>query len=710
MFPPEPVPDRIGAYEIVKRVGRVGAADVYSARMQGPLDFSREVTLKLVRLDDDVRTAEELGREATICARLNHPVVVRMYDFFEWDRRLVLVLEQVEGASLDRLLSHLRRRKQTLSDHSVFFIAAQIASALAHAHAATDESGTVCPIIHRDLKPENVMIGWDGTVRLAGFGLGKILGRSPDSVAGTVRGTPGFMAPEQARGERATVRSDVYSLGVLIWSVLTGREAPLDGARCAPLAELRPDLPRELHAAIDAALEPLPDKRRITCGDLTQWLVKLAKIETGREELRQKVLWLRSSRGPAGKLDASSKPVRAPNRRQALQASRPTVRRLSSRPPSAWPKSGRPRTSTSAPPPSARPVSVREGSGLLRIPPPPHLPDDTSTGTESSRPSERVEAKGSNGEGHTGLTSVIPRPRTRTTTSPPSSNRDEPVASPRVHVRTVSAPPPPRSTAPSTRRTGAPPDASLAGFDPNWSVGVTMPRVPSFGPLPTGDVGDADGELPGFIPLELRHAELIPPGQRSLSPTAGPASTSPRSLSQSPANGDAVTARPPAPNTFPLAMQIILATLTAALVVTLGLLLLRKESQPQPPQVVTVEVARAQEPLPTPTPEPAPSPAPNPPPTAETARPGFGMPDPSGLGENLGYVEVKGPSSMDVYLNGVRRGPTNETLAVPCGHFFMRLAAGSSDPPKYPAWHGPGQSVYVACRSATVLTAKLPPT
>jgi hypothetical protein len=85
------------------------------------------------------------------------------------------------------------------------------------------------------------------------------------------------------------------------------------------------------------------------------------------------------------------------------------------------------------------------------------------------------------------------------------------------------------------------------------------------------------------------------------------------------------------------------------------------------------------------------------------------MPDPSGLSENLGYVEVKGPSSMDVYLNGARRGPTNETLAVPCGHFFMRLAPASNDPPKFPTWFGPGQSVFVACRSATVLIAKLPP-
>jgi serine/threonine-protein kinase len=705
MFPAEPVPDRIGAYEILKRVGKVGTADVYSARMQGPLEFTREVTLKLVPfgVEEDARTAEELGREALICARLNHPVVVRMFDFFEHDRRLVLVLEQVEGASLDRLLSHLKRRKQTLSDHSVFFIAAQIASALAHAHATTDEGGSLSPIIHRDIKPENVMIGWDGSVRLSGFGLGKILGRTPDSVAGTVRGTPGYMAPEQVRGERATVRSDVYGLGVLLWAMLTGQEPPLDGVRPTPIAEARPDLPRELHAAIDAALEPATDKRRITCADLAQWLIKLAKIETGREELRNKVLWLRAARGPAGKLDATAKPPRGPHRRQAIQASRP-VRRLSSRPPSGWPKSSRSRPSTGAPPPSARPVSVREGSGLLRIPPPPNLPEDAKL--DSSRSADGFQSIDVS-------RSLVPRPSVRPqskgSTMPPSRDLELP----RVNVRTVSAPPPPRTLAPG-RKTGAPDPASA--LEQGWPVELGAPRLPTFGAPPASFGNEItgqwegktkDSDLPGFVPPDLRAPELSALQSEITSQVAVPTSTD-STL------GGSITSRPTAPsNTFPLAMQIILATLTAALVVALGLLLLRKDQTPPAPQIVTVEVARNQEPPRREAPPVEQPPPPLPAPVAPTPDPNKGglpgIPDATSLGDNLGYLVVKGPSTMDVYLNGQRRGPTNEPLAVPCGHFFLRLAPAATEAPRFPTWYGPGQSVFVACRSATVMSAKLPP-
>jgi hypothetical protein len=160
-------------------------------------------------------------------------------------------------------------------------------------------------------------------------------------------------------------------------------------------------------------------------------------------------------------------------------------------------------------------------------------------------------------------------------------------------------------------------------------------------------------------------------------------------------------------------MQIILATLTAALVVALGLLLLRKDQTPPAPQIVTVEVARNQEPPRREAP-PVEQPPPPPPapvaPTPDSNKGGLpGIPDATSLGDNLGYLVVKGPSTMDVYLNGQRRGPTNEPLAVPCGHFFLRLAPAATEAPRFPTWYGPGQSVFVACRSATVMSAKLPP-
>lgn len=733
MFPAEAVPEHIDAYQVLKHVGRSGAADVYTARMEGPLGFSRDVTLKLVSgaLEEDARFAEELAREASICARLNHPVVVRMFDFFEYDARLVLVLEQVEGASLERLVSHLMRRKQKLGDAGIFYLASQLGAALAHAHASTDEDGNLSPVIHRDLTPENVLVGWDGNVRLAGFGLGKILGRTPDSIAGTIRGTPGYMSPEQTRGERATVRSDVYGFGTLIWSLLTGQEPPTDGQRLEPLSNLRPDLPRELHAAVDAALEPLPDKRRITCAEIAQWFTKLTKPEAGREELRQKVLWLRATRGPASKLDTTQKQARVPKRRQAIQATRSSARRPggpgSTRPPSSYgPPSSRVPPSSKRPS-NAAPGSIRVPSDSQRIPPPPSLPPP------GQAPGRSIQA--------------------RPLTARPPDGRDVPI---------------PRSAYP-TARPGAegansvvlrlPPPPAL----PN-SARKTIPEAPTFGPPPTRVAAASPastapkGPTTGRPPMNVRTVSTAPgprtTARRALtademyalgeppppwqSPSEEP-HTLGRDESSTPLAGtvavplsgqhrkDPDTLRParPAPVTFTLTTQLLLAGLTAALVVTVGILVgdrTRPTQAAQQPQVVTVEVNRSEDParsapvearqeaIKEPTPEPAPvasaAPSASAKPTVDTTGGLPQMPDPSSLPETLGYLMVKGPPDTDVYLHGVRRGPTNEPLLVPCGQFFLRLAPKDSTGP-YKAWLSPGQSISVECKSSTLISTKV---
>src|SRR5215207_3324549 len=144
MFPTEPVPDKIGAYKVIRRLHGAGSADMYLGRMDGPMGFQRVCALKLVPspIEGDVRFAEELAREAAICARLNHPAIVRMFDFFEHERKLVLVLEHIDGGDLERLLQHLVRRKQRLGDDAIWYLAHQLVGALAHAHAATDENGS----------------------------------------------------------------------------------------------------------------------------------------------------------------------------------------------------------------------------------------------------------------------------------------------------------------------------------------------------------------------------------------------------------------------------------------------------------------------------------------------------------------------------------------------------------------------------------------
>ena len=379
MFPSEPVPERIGAYKVLRRSSGAGSADVYVGRMEGPMGFSRLCTLKLVRntIEGDAHFAEELVREAAICAVLNHPSIQRMFDFFEHDKNLVLVLEHVEGVSLDRLQDVLGRHKARLDDKTIAFLGRALSGALAHAHAAKDEEGTPTPVIHRTMHPENVLIGWDGQVRLTGFGLGKILGRSPDTVAFVIKGAPGFMAPEQARGERVTPKADVYGLGVLLWSLYAGTKPPEVGTRPKPLATLRPDLPKELTSAIDAALEPSPDKRKVSCQDLERVLNKAPGIEEGQKDLEEKVAPLKGPRSKANEGDG-------PRKRVPLESVRPakpppsSKQRLSVPPPSRSPGSIPPVRLSERPaePGDAAPASVYPLLRALaeRVPGPPRLP------------------------------------------------------------------------------------------------------------------------------------------------------------------------------------------------------------------------------------------------------------------------------------------------------------------------------------------------
>ncbi len=193
-----------------------------------------------------------------------------------------------------------------------------------------------------------------------------------------------------------------------------------------------------------------------------------------------------------------------------------------------------------------------------------------------------------------------------------------------------------------------------------------------------------------------------------------------------PARTDSDTVRPARPTTmtFTLTTQLLLAALTAGLVVALGLLINGRPNQasapPPPPQVVTVEVNRAAAAEATRVAERAPDPvvtsqpagpekgtadvaasAPSPPPLP-------GMPDPAQLPDGMGYLMVKGPDATDVYINGVRRGPTNEAMMVACGQFFVRLAPKDVSGPFKP-WVNPGQTVVVECKGSTTVTSKVGP-
>jgi len=198
----------IGKYRIVGQLGRGGAGVVYQAVDE---TLHRDVAVKT--LNPDLANTEVMSRfraEATILARLNHPQIATIYELFRADGDLLMVMEFVRGESLDKLSERLG----ALSPERAAYIIDLILSALEHAHRAG--------VVHRDVKPANVMLTDEGSIKIMDFGIARILGADQKTVDFRLMGTPAYMSPEQVLGEEVDGRSDLYSVGVLLYRLLTG--------------------------------------------------------------------------------------------------------------------------------------------------------------------------------------------------------------------------------------------------------------------------------------------------------------------------------------------------------------------------------------------------------------------------------------------------------------------------------------------------------
>ena len=282
-FPDE---KRLGRYQIVKRLGGGESSEVLLAISQGPHGFERMVVVKrlLPAFELDEARRRMLATEAVAYARLTHPAVVRLYDFFELDGQAVLVLEYIDGLSLAELQEGLRAKREVLSDAAALYIASRVFAALAAAHAARDpRSGEFAPVVHRDVSPSSVLLPWDGYVKLGDFGFAKIKGLTGDASItqrGLLKGTIGYMAPEQVMAEPITPRTDVYAGCLLLRELLLSRPAfdrklpelellrSMAESRLPPIDTLRGGLSPSLVEAIRRGLARDPEARTLTAAEM----------------------------------------------------------------------------------------------------------------------------------------------------------------------------------------------------------------------------------------------------------------------------------------------------------------------------------------------------------------------------------------------------------------------------------------------------------
>ena len=546
----EPVKTSIGAYAITRSLP--GPGEVYQAR-------SAAGDRVLIRRFGETRGEDGLEaarRDIGICARLDHPAILRAIDVFEDDGNLVLVFDYIEGTKLSQIIKKPVARGK-LQGQAVWQLGHQLAGALAQAHGAADASGELAAICHGHLSPAQIVVLSSGEVRIEGFGLGALVGTE------AVPRAPGYQAPEEAKGGRVTPRGDLYAAAAILWTLLGGAEPPATGGPKLSLDPIRDRTSAALLQALDRALEPLLTRRKITAAELEQVLTELIDPKQSLEALAEVAKAVTQSgrtlagTGPAmlgmlarGK-GGSPTPEGGAGRRSVDDEdwSRPAAaERKEAEPKPAEPKpEPKPATTAVEPPPAeppapapaaaqAAPGPAKAGKGRLRqatlLGTWPQTPADKAKA--ASGPRQAVARTGDEPPDDAELGMAVVRAEPAAAPMPPAVERErraerptpaavravsrkptpvgEPAAGPRQPQAKPALGPTDKSPKPPSLRP-TPPPAGLAGLDKT----VAMAEQPAAGePAAAGAEGArarpapprGAGAKPPAVPSEISDADL----------------------------------------------------------------------------------------------------------------------------------------------------------------------------------------------------------
>lgn len=269
-------------YEIVKSIGEGGMANVYLANDK---ILDRKVAVKVLRgdLSSDDKFIRRFQREALSVSNLSHPNIVEVYDVGEEDGEYYIVMEYIEGKTLKQLL----KKRESLTLTEVIDIMTQLTDGISHAHESY--------IIHRDIKPQNIMIQDDGRIKITDFGIAMALNATQLTQTNSVMGSIHYLPPEQASGKGATVKSDIYSMGILMYELLTGT-VPFKGDNAVEIAlkhmkdkipsirKQDPSIPQSVENILLKATAKNPRNRYDTAKEMHEDLLNCLKEEHANDK------------------------------------------------------------------------------------------------------------------------------------------------------------------------------------------------------------------------------------------------------------------------------------------------------------------------------------------------------------------------------------------------------------------------------------------
>jgi serine/threonine protein kinase len=272
---------QVGKYQLLRRIATGGMAELFLARAVAIHGFEKLVVLK--RILPQHAESDEFIRmflaEARLAATLHHPNIVQVYDIGEDDNAYFFTMEYVQGQDLRKLVRAARKADRALPLEHILHIVMGIAAGLHHAHEKIGTDGRPLGIVHRDVSPSNVLVTYEGGVKIVDFGIAKAATAQSATIAGTLKGKIPYMSPEQCRGESVDRRSDIFSIGTLLWELTTGARLFTGDNEFAminlvaagtvpPPSTVRPDYPPELEAIVMRALTADRESRYTTALDL----------------------------------------------------------------------------------------------------------------------------------------------------------------------------------------------------------------------------------------------------------------------------------------------------------------------------------------------------------------------------------------------------------------------------------------------------------
>lgn len=275
----------VGKFEILRRIGMGGMAEVFLGRQTGIEGFEKKVVIKriLPHLAVQPSFVEQFLEEARVAARITHPNVVQIFDLARDDQNYFIVMEFVSGHDFNALIRMANRLRELIPIGIACRVVAGLCAGLHAAHTYTTDTGVRMPVLHRDVSPHNVLVGIDGAVKVTDFGVAKATGTLGETNGSKLKGKVLYMAPEHILGQRADARVDVFAAGLCLYyalvqvhpfarsSEVAALKAVLE-ADIKPPSALRPEIPAELDRIVMAALERDPAKRTQSAAEMADHL------------------------------------------------------------------------------------------------------------------------------------------------------------------------------------------------------------------------------------------------------------------------------------------------------------------------------------------------------------------------------------------------------------------------------------------------------